>query len=72
MKTPPESLRRILAKQAPKAAATMPDSLRRVLAKRQPEPARDTYSTVVWADGEVWREVAPGIWKQLPDTSPTR
>lgn len=63
----PESLRRILAAQKPKPAATLPDSLRRVLGKSAPTKT-DTISTLIWNDGETWRETAPGRWKYLGNT----
>lgn len=64
----PESLRRILAAQKPKPAAAMPNSLRRVLGKSAPTKP-DTISTLIWKDGEAWRETAPGRWKYLGNIS---
>lgn len=78
----PESLRRILAAQKPSGfspastactskrttPAAMPDSLRRVLGKSAPTKP-DTISTLIWKDGEAWRETAPGRWKYLGNIS---
>lgn len=52
----PESLRRILDKQKPQAAAP------------RPEPRGDI--TTIWRDGEVWRESPNGKIRQLNPIPP--
>jgi hypothetical protein len=65
MSTLPESLRRILAAQAPAAPSTLPPSLRRVLAT--PPPGITTF---ICRTGSVWRMRPDGSWRHLYDIDP--
>lgn len=63
----PESLRRILAAQAPRPAPATPTPFRRLIdAQRE---AR-TETTTIWRDGEAWRQDARGRLRQLKSISP--